>query len=165
MEAYKEFSTTSRERRLYQWGTLALIGVSCAYEGYHTFALGQLSLMGWGYNLLFIILWCWRCLFQYSIQLTGDKLIVVMYGLGLERRMTVYLKDLESFSNHYKRSFFRKTAIKKYVHRYSSVDPQPQRILVYRENGKLCGLVFKSSDELMERLARRFPNQYLEFPE
>lgn len=97
MEAYKEFSTTSRERRLYQWGTLALIGVSCAYEGYHTFALGQLSLMGWGYNLLFIILWCWRCLFQYSIQLTGDKLIVVMYGLGLERRMTVYLKDLESF--------------------------------------------------------------------
>ncbi|WP_337938308.1 hypothetical protein, partial [Acidaminococcus timonensis] len=138
MEAYKEFSTTSRERRLYQWGTLALIGVSCAYEGYHTFALGQLSLMGWGYNLLFIILWCWRCLFQYSIQLTGDKLIVVMYGLGLERRMTVYLKDLESFSNHYKRSFFRKTAIKKYVHRYSSVDPQPQRILVYREIGKLC---------------------------
>lgn len=112
MEAYKEFSTTSRERRLYQWGTLVLIGVSCAYEGYHTFALGQLSIMGWGYNLLFIILWCWRCLFQYSIQLTGDKLIVVMYGLGLERRMTVYLKDLESFSNHYKRSFFRKTAIK-----------------------------------------------------
>ena len=144
MEAYKAFSTTSRERRLYQWGTLALIGVSCAYEGYHTFALGQLSIMGWGYNLLFIILWCWRCLFQYSIQLTGDKLIVVMYGLGLERRMT---------------------AIKKYVHRYSSVDPQPQRILVYRENGKLCGLLFKSSDELMERLARRFPNQYLEFPE
>lgn len=79
--------------------------------------------------------------------------------------MTVYLKDLESFSNHYKRSFFRKTSIKKYVHRYSSVDPNPQRILVYRENGKLCGLLFKSSDELMDRLARRFPKQYLEFPE
>ena len=97
--------------------------------------------------------------------MTGDRLIVVMYGLGMERRMTVYLKDLESFSNHYKKSFFRKTAIKKYVHRYSSLDPRPQRILVYREQGKLCALLFKSSDALIDQLARRYPNQFLDFPE
>lgn len=165
LKGYKEFSESSPGRKMYQWGALALIAVSWAYEGYHTFGLGQFSLMGWGYNILFVILWCWRCLFQYSLRLTGDRLIVVMYGLGMERRMTVYLKDLESFSNHYKKSFFRKTAIKKYVHRYSSLDPRPQRILVYREQGKLCALLFKSSDALIDQLARRYPNQFLDFPE
>ena len=165
VEEYKEYSTVSKERRYLQWAALAVIGISWPYEGYHTFALYQFSLMGWGYNVLFLLLWCWRCMFDYTVVLTGKDLRVIMYGLGIERRMTVHLKDMESFSNQYKRSFFRKTAIKKYVHRYSSIDPNPQRILVYRENGKLCALLFKSSGKLMQLLAERYPKQYLQFPE
>lgn len=46
LEGYKEFSESSPGRKMYQWGALALIAVSWAYEGYHTFALGQFSLMG-----------------------------------------------------------------------------------------------------------------------
>lgn len=165
MEAYKEESKTGHTQWMFAYGALGLIALSWAYEAYHTFMLYQFSLMGWGYNILFVILWAWRCLFHYTYELTGNGIRIVMYGLGMERRKIIYYKDVESFSNTYKRSFFRKTAIKKYVRRYSSVDPQPLRILVYRENGKLTGLLFKCSGAFLTGLRQRFPNQYLEFPE
>ena len=88
-----------------------------------------------------------------------------MKGLGLSRKKVIDLAQLESFSDRYKRSFFRKTAIKKYIHRYSSLDGNPQRILVFRENGKLTGLLFKSSDKVIRLLAERYPDQYLQMPE
>ena len=165
MEAYKEYSTVSTSWKLLQWTTLGLIALSWIYEAYHTFAMGQFSLMGWGYNVLFVILWAWRCLFRYSYTLTDQELIIEMLGLGLHRTLRIPLDQMESFTNHYKRSFFRKTAIKKYVRRYSSIDPQPDRLLVYRDKGTLCGLLFKCSDRMIDLLARRYPNQFLDFPE
>ena len=165
MENYTETSGISQEKKTFEYAALTIIAISWMYEGYQTFELGRTSLMGWGYNILFIILWAWRTRFTYTLTLTDEHLEIVMKGLGLHRKTVIPLSQLESFANRYKRSFFRKTKIKKYVHRYSSLDGNPQRILVYRENGRLTGLLFKSSDKVMKLLAERFPDRYLEFPE
>lgn len=165
LEAYKEESKSGYTQWLFAYAALGLIALSWAYEAYQTFVLYRFSLMGWGYNLLFVVLWAWRCLFRYTYELTGKGIRIVMFGLCWERRIMISYDAIESFSNVYKRSFFRKTAIKKYVRRYSSVDPRPLRILVYKENGKLTGLLFKTSDAFLAQLRQRFPNQYLEFPE
>jgi hypothetical protein len=162
IQEVKESSTVSEGRKTLQYAALLLIALSWAYEGYQAFALYRFSLLGWGYNILFVILWLWRCAFSYSYTLTPSHFIVVMFGLGMERRMSISLKDMESFSNCYKKSFFRKTKIGTYVHRYSSLDPQPQRILVYRKGRKLCGLLFKCSDRMIQELARRYPQQFLD---
>lgn len=157
----KEISSVSEGRKTLMYAALFLIVLSWAYEGYQTFVQYRFSLLGWGYNVLFVLLWLWRCAFSYSYTLTPSHFIVVMYGLGLERRLSISLKDMESFSNLYKKSFFRKTKIGNYVHRYSSIDPNPQRILVYRKGKKLYGLLFKCSDRLIQELAHRYPQQYL----
>lgn len=165
MEPYTETSGISQERKTFEYAALTLIAISWLFEAYQTFELGTPSLMGWGYNVLFVILWAWRCKFTYTLTMTEDSLEIVMSGLGMNRHKVVKFVDMESFSNQYKRKFFRKTSIKKYVHRYSSLDPMPMRILVYRENGRLTGLLFKSSDRVMRQLAERFPNQFLQFSE
>ena len=165
MESYTETSGISQEKKMVEYIALTAIAISWLYEGYQTFDLGRTSLMGWGYNVLFVILWAWRTRFTYTLTLTDNTLEIVMKGLGLSRKKVIDLAQLESFSDRYKRSFFRKTAIKKYIHRYSSLDGNPQRILVFRENGKLTGLLFKSSDKVIRLLAERYPDQYLQMPE
>lgn len=163
IEEMKEFSGIGETRRTLQYVTFFVIALFWVYEGYRTFALYRFSLMGWGFNVLFLLLYLWRTAFSYTYTLTPSHFIIIMYGLGIERRLSISLRDMESFSNHYKKSFFRKTKIGSYTHRYSSLDPNPQRILVYRKGKKLCGLLFKCSDRMIAELARRYPSQFLDF--
>lgn len=108
IEEMKEFSGIGETRRTLQYVTLFVIALFWVYEGYRTFALYRFSLMGWGFNVLFLLLYLWRTAFSYTYALTPSHFIIIMYGLGIERRLSISLNDMESFSNHYKKSFFRK---------------------------------------------------------
>ena len=53
--------------------------------------------------------------------------------------------------------FLRKTKIRHYIHRYSSVDPNEQRLLVFTEgkdNKRLAGIIFKCSEKIFARTAQ-----------
>ena len=75
----------------------------------------------------------------------------------------VNLNDTESFTNNYVRSFFKKTKIGHYIHRYSSMDPNPQRLLVFREKKHLAAVIFKGSDKFMRELKKLMPEKFLNF--
>lgn len=163
MEIYREESTVSGERRIYSYIVLAFIGASFAYEVYHTFALGRGSALGWGYSFLFIALWIWKCVFKYTYILTDKEIIIISHGLGIKRTYKVDLSLTESFTNRYVKSFFKKTKISHYIHRYSAVDYQQQRLLVFREGTKLAGLLFKCSDKFIKELKKVMPDKFLDF--
>ncbi|NCD09075.1 MAG: hypothetical protein EOL98_06550 [Negativicutes bacterium] len=163
MEIYREESSVSSERRLYMFGALFLIAVSFFYEGYNTFALGKPNILGWGYSILFLGLWFWRCLFKYTYILTENEFKIVSHGFGYKRTYVVNLDDTESFTNQYVRSFFKKTKITHYIHRFSSVDPHPQRLLVFREKKHLAAVIFKGSDRFMRELRKLMPGKFLNF--
>ena len=93
------------------------------------------------------------------------KLEVISHGLGfIKRSYVVDLTRTESFTDKYVKSFFRKTAIKHYIHRYNSLDENPQRLLVFTEGkkNKLAGLLFKSSDEFVRVLRKEMPDKFIQ---
>lgn len=163
MELYREESVATGERKMYMYGALLLIAASFSYEGYHTFVLGRLSILGWGYSFLFLGLWIWRCLFKYTYILTDKQLVIISHGLGIKRSYAVDLELTESFTNKYVKSFFKKTKIGHYIHRYSSLDPTPQRLLVFREGKKLSAVLFKGSDRFIRELKKQIPDKFLDF--
>ena len=91
IEEMKEFSGIGETRRTLQYVTLFVIALFWVYEGYRTFALYRFSLMGWGFNVLFLLLYLWRTAFSYTYALTPSHFIIIMYGLGIERRLSISL--------------------------------------------------------------------------
>ena len=163
MELSKEQSITDKEHNIYKFIALALIAASFAYEGYSTVFRHNFNILGWGYNILFILLWFWRCAFIYTYVLTDTQLEIKMQGLGITRLFKMDLNTTESFTNHYVRSFFRKTKIGKYYHCYSSLDPRPQRLLVYRRGQSLEAVIFKCSDEFLQKMQAQMPDKFIDF--
>ena len=78
------------------------------------------------------------------------------------------LTKTESYTNKYIKSFFKKTKIRHYIHRYSSVDPNEQRLLVFTEgkdNKRLAGIIFKCSEKFLRELRKQMPGtQIITFP-
>ncbi len=163
MELYREQSETDKEHVFLKYLALALIVISFAYEGYHTFFKHSFSLLGWGYSILFVFLWLWRCGFTYTYVLTDTQLQIQMEGFGIKRPFKMDLATTESFTNRYQKSFFRKTKISQYYHRYSSVDPRPQRLLVYKENNTLKAVIFKCSNEFLSKIQEKMPDKFIDF--
>ena len=126
----------------------------------------QLSLVGWGLNFVLLGLWCWRVSFKYTVILYKEKrLEVITEGMFfIKRSYSVDLTRTESFTNKYVRSFFRKTKLTHYIHRYSSLDENPQRLLVFTEGkkNKLAGLIFKCSDNFLKKLQKTMPDKYIQ---
>lgn len=163
MELIREVSTVDKEHIFFKYAALGLICVSFAYEAYQTFVFSRTSIFGWGYSFLFLVLWFWRVGFTYTYILTDKELVIERTGFGLKKVVKVPLELVDSFTNTYVRSFFRKTKISKYTHGYSSVDPRKQRLMVYTEKGHLKAVIFKCSDELLEKLREVLPEKYLDF--
>ncbi|MCQ2565065.1 MAG: hypothetical protein MJ152_04345, partial [Clostridia bacterium] len=86
---------------------------------------------------------------------------------GFTGHYEVDLSRTESFTDKYVRSFFRKTKIREYYHRNSSLDPNPQRLLCYTKGkkNKLTGLIFKASEEFMKHLRKTLPGKFLQLTE
>ena len=165
-EIYREESTTNFTRKVIAGIALLLIACLFVNEWNNVQETLQLSLVGWGLNLVLLGLWCWRVSFKYTLILYKDKrLEVITEGMFfIKRSYSVDLTRTESFTNKYVRSFFRKTKLTHYIHRYSSLDENPQRLLVFTEGkkNKLAGLIFKCSDTFLKKLQKTLPDKYIQ---
>ena len=162
METYREESGRGREQTIIGavvlTALLAWLGwqIGKYHDGTGTF--GMII-----YVVCFLGLFIWRCGFRYVCAVDDQVVTITTSGLGLDRRLTVKLAEIESFATEYRKKFFRNTGIKKYIYRYSALDPHPVRIIVFKRAGKLEALLFKSSDEFVRRLGERMPDRVLNF--
>lgn len=164
-ELYRETSTTANERKIFAGLALLAILALFGIEVSRYMDTGRIDYLGWGINLCLLCLWVWRVSFGYTLILYKDKrLEVITHGLGIKRSYSVDLTRTESFTQKYEKSFFRKTKIRHYIHRYNSLDPNQQRLLVFTEGKKnsLAGLLFKSSDQFIKVLRKQMPDKYIQ---
>ena len=164
-ELYRETSTTANERKIFAGIALLVILGLFGLEVDRYLDTGRIDYLGWGINLCLLCLWVWRVSYGYTLILYKDlRLEVVTHGLGLRRSYFVDLTRTESFTQKYVKSFFRKTKIRHYIHRYNSLDPNPQRLLVFTEGNKnkLAGLLFKSSDQFIKVLRKQMPEKFIQ---
>lgn len=165
-EIYREESSTNFTRKVIAGIALLLIVCLFVNEWNNVQETRQLSIVGWGLNLVLLGLWCWRVSFKYTLILYKERrLEVITEGmLFIKRSYSVDLTRTESFTNKYVRSFFRKTKLTHYIHRYSSLDENPQRLLVFTEGkkNKLAGLIFKCSDNFLKKLQKTMPDKYIQ---
>ena len=164
-ELYRETSTTSNERKVFAGIALLVILGLFGLEVDRYLDSGRIDYLGWGINLCLLSLWVWRVSYGYTLVLYKDmRLEVITHGLGLKRSYFVDLTRTESFTQKYVKSFFRKTKIRHYIHRYNSLDPNPQRLLVFTEGkkNKLAGLLFKSSDQFIKVLRKQMPDKFIQ---
>ena len=165
-EIYREESSTNFTRKVIAGIALLLIVCLFVNEWNNVQETRQLSIVGWGLNLVLLGLWCWRVSFKYTLILYKERrLEVITEGMFfIKRSYSVDLTRTESFTNKYVRSFFRKTKLTHYIHRYSSLDENPQRLLVFTEGkkNKLAGLIFKCSDNFLKKLQKTMPDKYIQ---
>lgn len=165
-ELYREESGTSTQRKILAAVALIMIGCLYVYEWQGLQETKRFNLLGWGMDTVLFCLWVWRVSFGYTLILYKNyKLEVISHGLGfIKRSYVVDLMRTESFTDKYVKSFFRKTKIKHYIHRYNSLDNNQQRLLVFTEGkkNKLAGLIFKSSDEFIKQLRKQMPDKYIQ---
>ena len=135
--------TTTRGSGKMGLAYMALLAICCswAYEGFRFNSTGVISPVGMGLNFLWLGLWIWKVFYRYE----------------------VILRKTESFAQHYRHDFFRRTRIKHYIHRYNMADANPTRILAFKEGKGLAAVIFCCSDEFLKELVRLMPDKYLEF--
>lgn len=165
-ELYREESSTCFERKIFAGVALLMIVCLFVYEWMGWQESGRFNLLGWGMDTVLLCLWVWRVAFSYTLILYKDhRLEVVTTGLGfIKHSYMVDLTRTESFTNKYVKSFFRKTKISHYIHRYNSLDNNQQRLLVFTEGkkNKLAGLLFKASDKFVQHLRKEMPDKYIQ---
>lgn len=160
LEIYREISSESFDRKVAKYLVLLVILGLFAWEGSKFFSGGG-SIAGFLFNFVFLGLWIWRTVFWYTYILTEQEFIVLSHGLGITRKFVADLSMMESYTNKYQKSFFKRAGIKYYAHRYSSIDPNTMRLIVLNNGGKLSGVLFKSSDKMISRLKRLAPDKFL----
>ena len=161
MATLKEQSSVNRERQKVAYLALAVICGLILYEGYNWLVLHKPSVMGIGYNFVLLGLWLWRCMFTYSYTLEEGKLIAERQGVGRTKIVKVDLTTAFCFNPEYKSSIFRRIKVNRFQHRYSSLDGNRQRLLVYRHGSQLRGLLFKSSEKFSDQLIKQLPKDCL----
>jgi hypothetical protein len=154
-----EESSINQERKKVAYLALAVIAGLIVFEGYNAFVLHKPSIMGIGYNFVLLGLWLWRCMYTYSYTIKDGQFIVERQGMGKKKTMTIDLSQAFCFNSGYKSSIFRRTKVNRFQHRYSSLDGNRQRLLVYKHGSQLRGLLFKSSDKFSEQLQKQLPQE------
>ena len=107
-EIYREESQVSDRRMQISYGGLAVIVLLWIYEGYRYVNTGYFSPLGWGFNILFLLMWIWRVVFKYTYILRDGEMEVISHGVGIRRSFKVDLTKTESYTNKYIKSFFSK---------------------------------------------------------
>lgn len=159
MEKYREISKFSQGKLI--WLGLSII-VLITWAGVEVKAClgGKPSFLGMAYIVLFSCLLFWRYAVSYIYILNAQEVIVISKILFFSRTFTVPLAAVESYSEKYVRSFiFTRSGMNRFVHRHSSGDARPMRLLVFLQNGKSNALLFKVSDGFMKELKALLPKK------
>jgi hypothetical protein len=161
--AYTEESIITLERKYYAIAGLVAITLYFGYEISRYFTQNYFSTMGIGYSILFYILWGWKCLPKYTYTLTDTEMIFITDYKFFVLKKVVKLEDIESFSNNYIKKFFKKTKISRYYYRYNFTDGRPERLIAFKRNNKLAGIIFKCSDKMIKKLQEKMPERFIKF--
>lgn len=164
-EIYREESGVAFERKFFAGVALFILAWLSYYPIMTLINTGRVDVVSLGLYGCIFCLFIWRVCFGYTVILYKNMTMeIITHGLGIKRSFVVDLTRTESFTNKYERSFFRKTRIGHYIHRYDSLDPNPQRLLVFTEGkkNKLAGVIFKGSDTLIKKLHRMLPDKYIQ---
>ena len=159
MEKYREISQFNKGKLL--WLGLS-IGVLIIWGGIEVKAClaGKPSFLGMSYIILFFGLLFWRYAVTYVYILREEEFQIISKVLFFSRSFTVSLDSVENYSETYVRSFiFTRTGLSRFVHRHSSGDGQPMRLLVFSQKGKSNGVLFKVSDQFMKELKKVLAKQ------
>ena len=164
-EYYRETSTRSSDRWII--AGIALVIILCLLgkeiSNYHR--TGYFSILGLGLCFVLFAMWIWRIAFKYTLILYKDRTMeIVQHGLGYRSSYMVDLRNVQTYAEKYSRSFFRKTGISEYVHRYDSLDGNNQHLLVVTKGKKekMVGILFKSSEKFVRNMKKQFPDQYID---
>ena len=107
-EIYREESQVSDRRMQISYGGLAVIVLLWIYEGYRYVNTGYFSPLGWGFNILFLLMWIWRVVFKYTYILRDGEMEVISHGVGIRRSFKVDLTKLKVIPINISKVFLRK---------------------------------------------------------
>lgn len=117
-----------------------------------SYVKGAPSFLGIGYILFFSCLVIWRYGVRYTYQLTDQELSITSRFLWFAPTIVIPLNSIETYSKRYVKQYFKRAGMNRYIYRYSSGDSRPTRIVVFKEKDKLSAVLFKVSDQFMEKI-------------
>jgi len=151
MEKYRETSEINKVKLLWMGLSILALVVWTGIE-VTSYLAGKPSFLGMAYIGLFCGLLVWRYAVSYIYILTDNELIIISNFLFFSRTFTLPLNLVESYSDKYIKSIFKRTGISRFVHRYSSGDGRLTRMVVFSEQGKSHAVLFKVSAGFMKEL-------------
>ena len=157
MEKYRETSQFSKKNLVWMGLSILalLVWTGIEVKAYHD---GKPSFLGMAYIGLFAGLLFWRYAVGYVYILTDCELRIISQFLSFSRTFTVPFHSVDSYSDKYVHSLFKRTGMSRFIHRYSSGDGQVTRMLVFTKQGKPNAVLFKVSDRFMNELKALLPN-------
>ena len=151
MEKYEE-TTEYSTKNLIGMGLIIAVLVGWLMIESDSYISGKPSFLGLGYILFFSCLIIWRYGVRYTYQLTNQELSITSRFLWFSPMIIIPLDSIETYSKQYVKQYFKRAGMSRYIYRYSSGDSRPTRIVVFKEKGKLSAVLFKVSDQFMEKI-------------
>ena len=160
-EICRETSTRDTGHMYIAYLTMFLIVGMLCYDVNNMLSHGTFNPIMLGLEFLWFVLWVWKVLVKYTCILRENELELVSELFGMTRSVKFDLAATESFSDRYVRSFFRRTRIGKYYHRFSMVDPEQKRIIAFTNGKRLEALLFCCSDHFLKEMIKLMPEKYI----
>lgn len=154
MEKYEE-TTEYSTKNLIGMGLIIAVLVGWLMIESDSYISGKPSFLGLGYILFFSCLIIWRYGVRYTYQLTNQELSITSRFLWFSPMIIIPLDSIETYSKQYVKQYFKRAGMSRYIYRYSSGDSRPTRIIVFKDKGKLSAVLFKVSDQFMEKIRLR----------
>lgn len=158
MEIYREFSKYNNSKMMWLWLSILALAVWLGKE-VDSILAGKPSFIGVAYVVLFSGMLVWRYAVRYTYSLTNRQIIIISHFLWFSRIFTVDFDLVESCSGKYVKSKFRRCGIKRYVHRYSSGDANPTRIIIFKCKGERQALLIRVGDNFLDELSGLIPGK------
>ncbi|WP_378953858.1 hypothetical protein [Pelosinus sp. sgz500959] len=151
MEKYQEITEYST-KNLIGMGFIITVLVSWLAIERESYVGGNVSYLGIGYILFFSCILIWRYAVRYTYILTDQELRITSRFLWFSPTIVIPLNSIETYSKRYVKQYFKRAGMSRYIYRYSSGDGRTIRIVIFKDKGKLSAVLFKVSDQFMEKI-------------
>lgn len=148
---YQE-TTEYSSKGIISMGLIIAVLIGWLFIERESYISGKPSYLGIGYILFFSCLVIWRYAVRYTYRLTDQEISITSYFLWFSQDIIIPLDSIETYSNRYVKQYFKRAGMSRYLYRYSSGDSRPTRIIIFKDKGKLSAILFKVSDDFMEKI-------------